>query len=282
MLQLFTIHIKGKWMKLFLLMVVNILFLTALFGENLTFGVVPQQSPMKLMQDWKPIVDYLEKATGDKITLKVERSIPEFEKILYSGGYDIAYMNPYHYVVAHKKQGYNANVRDEKNLIGILVVRKESGISDISMLKGKQFLFPSPDAFAATLLNKYELFKKYGINVEHGEKFRYVNSHDSVYKGVSRGVGDVGGGVQRTFDDLNDIKAKESLVIIYKTKAYPSHPFAIKPSMSDKTKTKLAKAFLEMPVEFLNSLSMKHLIEAKNSDYDSVRDISKVLPIDKD
>lgn len=282
MLQLFTIHIKGKWMKLFLLMVVNILFLTALFGENLTFGIVPQQSPMKLMQDWKPIVDYLEKATGDKITLKVERSIPEFEKILYSGGYDIAYMNPYHYVVAHKKQGYNANVRDEKNLIGILVVRKESGISDISMLKGKQFLFPSPDAFAATLVNKYELFKKYGINVEHGEKFRYVNSHDSVYKGVSRGVGDVGGGVQRTFDDLNDIKAKESLIIIYKTKAYPSHPFAMKPSMLDKTKTKLAKAFLEMPVEFLNSLSMKHLIEAKDSDYDSVRDISKVLPIDKD
>ncbi|MDP3587154.1 MAG: phosphate/phosphite/phosphonate ABC transporter substrate-binding protein [Sulfuricurvum sp.] len=269
-------------MKLFLLMVVNILFLTALFGENLTFGIVPQQSPMKLMQDWKPIVDYLEKATGDKIILKVERSIPEFEKILYSGGYDIAYMNPYHYVVAHKKQGYNANVRDEKNLIGILVVRKESGISDISMLKGKQFLFPSPDAFAATLVNKYELFKKYGINVEHGEKFRYVNSHDSVYKGVSRGVGDVGGGVQRTFDDLNDIKAKESLIIIYKTKAYPSHPFAMKPSMSDKTKTKLAKAFLEMPVEFLNSLSMKHLIEAKDSDYDSVRDISKVLPIDKD
>lgn len=282
MLQLFTIHIKGKWMKLFLLMVVNILFLTALFGENLTFGIVPQQSPMKLMQDWKPIVDYLEKATGDKIILKVERSIPEFEKILYSGGYDIAYMNPYHYVVAHKKQGYSASVRDEKNLIGILVVRKESGISDISMLKGKQFLFPSPDAFAATLVNKYELFKKYGINVEHGEKFRYVNSHDSVYKGVSRGVGDVGGGVQRTFDDLNDIKAKESLIIIYKTKAYPSHPFAMKPSMSDKTKTKLAKAFLEMPVEFLNSLSMKHLIEAKDSDYDSVRDISKVLPIDKD
>ena len=269
-------------MKLFLLMVVNTLFLTALFGENLTFGVVPQQSPMKLMQDWKPIVDYLEKATGDKITLKVERSIPEFEKILYSGGYDIAYMNPYHYVVAHKKQGYSATVRDEKNLVGILVVRKESGLSDISMLKGKEFLFPSPDAFAATLLNKYELFKKYGINVEHGEKFRYVNSHDSVYKGVSRGVGDVGGGVQRTFDDLNDIKAKESLIIIYKTKAYPSHPFAMKSSMSDKTKTKLAKAFLEMPVEFLNSLSMKHLIEAKDSDYDSVRDISKVLPIDKD
>jgi phosphonate transport system substrate-binding protein len=267
-------------MKLFLLMTVNILFLTALFGKNLTFGVVPQQSPIKLKRDWQPVIDYLEKATGDTIKLKIERSIPEFEKVLYSGGYDIAYMNPYHYVVAHKKQGYIARVRDEKNVVGILVVRKDSGISDISMLKGKQFLFPSPDAFAATLLNKYELFKKYGINVEHEEKLRYVNSHDSVYKGVARGVGDVGGGVQRTFDDLDDIKAKELLTIIYKTKAYPSHPFAMKPSVSDKTKTKVVKAFMEIPPQLLKSLTIKHLVETKDSDYDAVRDVSKVLPID--
>lgn len=282
MLQLFTIHIKGQWMKLFLLMVVNILFLTALFGENLTFGVVPQQSPMKLMQDWKPIIDYLEKATGDKITLKVERSIPEFEKVLYSGGYDIAYMNPYHYVVAHKKQGYLANVRDEKNLVGILVVRKESGLRDISMLKGKQFLFPAPDAFAATLLTKYELLKKYNIDVDHNEQFRYVNSHDSVYKGVARGIGDVGGGIQRTLENLNDPEAKETLTILYKTKAYPSHPFAIKPSISDRTKSKLSKALLATPVDLLEDLSIKHLIKIEDSEYDSIRDIAKALSPNQD
>lgn len=269
-------------MKLFLLVMVDILFLTTLFGENLTLGVVPQQSPIELIHDWQPLVDYLEKATGEKITLKIERSIPEFEKVLYSGGYDIAYMNPYHYVIAHKKQGYIANIRDEKNVVGVLVVRKDSGISDISMLKGKKFLFPAPDAFAATLLNKYELLKKYGIDVDRDEQYRYVNSHDSVYKGVARGIGDVGGGVQRTLTDLNDINTKESLTIIYKTKTYPSHPFAMKPSVSDKTKTKLAKAFMEMPVELLKSLSMKHLVETKDSDYDAVRDVSKVLPIDKD
>ncbi|MFH0709731.1 MAG: phosphate/phosphite/phosphonate ABC transporter substrate-binding protein [Pseudomonadota bacterium] len=269
-------------MKFFLLMVINILFLTALFGENLTFGVVPQQSPMKLMQDWKPIIDYLEKATGDKITLKVERSIPEFEKVLYSGGYDIAYMNPYHYVVAHKKQGYIASVRDEKNLVGILVVRKESGLRDISMLKGKQFLFPAPDAFAATLLTKYELLKKYNIDVDHKEQFRYVNSHDSVYKGVARGIGDVGGGIQRTLENLNDPEAKEALIILYKTKAYPSHPFAIKPSISDRTKAKLRKALLATPEDLLEDLSIKHLIKIEDSEYDSIRDIAKALSPNQD
>ncbi|MFA6143261.1 MAG: phosphate/phosphite/phosphonate ABC transporter substrate-binding protein [Sulfuricurvum sp.] len=268
-------------MKKISLIAINIFFLTTLFGENLTLGVVPQQSPMELIHDWQPVVDYLEQATGDTITLKIERSIPEFEKVLYSGGYNIAYMNPYHYVVAHKKQGYIATIRDEKNLVGILVARKESGIHDLSMLKGKQFLFPAPDAFAATLLNKYELLKKYHINVERDEKFRYVNSHDSVYKGVARGIGDVGGGIQRTLDALNDPQAKESLTILYKTKAYPSHPFAVKPSVSDKTKAKLNKALLEMPVELLNILSMKHLIKTNDSEYDSVRDVANALPIEE-
>lgn len=253
-------------------------FMSSLFAKVLTFGVVPQQSAMEMIKKWQPVVNYLEKATGDKIILKIERSIPDFEKVLYSGGYDIAYMNPYHYVIAHKRQGYSAGVRDEKNLVGILVVRKGDGIRDISMLKGKEFLFPAPDAFAATLLVKYELLKKYGIDINKEKKYRYVNSHDSVYKGVARGIGDGGGGIERTFNDLKDAEAKESLVILYKTKAYPSHPFAFYPSISEVQKEKFVKAITLMPQELVNELSMKHLRETNDAEYGSVRDIAQALP----
>lgn len=250
----------------------------SLFGKTLIFGVVPQQSPIELIKEWQPVVTYLENVTGEKIILKVERSIPEFEKVLYSGGYDIAYMNPYHYVVAHKRKGYRAAIRDEKNIIGILVVRKNSGFRDVSLLKGKQFLFPAPDAFAATLLTKYELLKKYGIDVNKEKNYRYVNSHDSVYKGVSRGIGDVGGGIERTFNTLEDKETKDSLVILYKTKAYASHPFAYNPSMPDKLKAKMTKAILEIPDQMVSSLSMKHLIQTDDTEFDAVRDIAVALP----
>lgn len=253
-------------------------FMSTLFAKVLTFGVVPQQSAMEMIKEWQPMVSYLEKATGEKIVLKVERSIPEFEKVLYSGGYDIAYMNPYHYVVAHKRKGYSARVRDEKNLVGIVVARKADGISDISILKGKRFLFPAPDAFAATLLIKYELLKKYGIDINKEKNYRYVNSHDSVYKGVSRGIGDGGGGIERTFNDLQDKETKESLVVLYKTKPYPSHPFAFHRAMTGELKEKMAKAIVDMPQEFLVLLSMKHLRETDDAEFDSVRDIAQLLP----
>lgn len=139
------------------------------------------------------------------------------------------------------KKDYKAVVKSDKDLIGILVVNKTSGITQINDLKDKKFLFPSPNALAATLLTKYELLKNYHINIEKDEKFDYVNSHDSVYKGISRGIGDVGGGIERTFNALSDEKTKESLMILYKTQPYPSHPIAFNKSISKEVEKSLLK-----------------------------------------
>ncbi|MBU0632830.1 phosphate/phosphite/phosphonate ABC transporter substrate-binding protein [bacterium] len=245
-----------------------------------TFGVVPQQSPLKLIEVWGPVAKYLEQATGEKVTLKVERSIPEFERILYNGGYDLAYMSPSAYTIANKKEGYTASARDAKNIVGILVVNKNSGIKNIQMADGKRFLFPAPYAFAATLLTKYELLQNYGIDIDKQNKFRYVNSHDSVYKGVARGVGDVGGGIERTFKNLDDIKTKDSLLILYKTKTYPSHPFAFKPTVSKDIKKKFTDAFLNMPQGLLKSLSMTKMIKTDDAEYNIVRDVAKKLKLE--
>lgn len=260
-----------------------LLLFTQLIIQNLsalTLGIVPQQSPFHLIKEWSPIVEYLKKETGEEVILKIERSIPEFEKVLYSGGYDIAYMNPYHYVVCNKKQGYIAALRDDKDIVGILVANKKSGFSDISMIKEKTFLFAAPYAFAATLLIKYELLNNYGIDVDAQNNFLYVNSHDSVYKGVARGIGDVGGGIERTFNNLSDKEAKDSLTILYKTESYPSHPFAYKPSMSKSQEDKFTKAFLNMPTEMLDRLSMHKLIKTDDAEYEIIRDIVKKLSLE--
>ena len=248
----------------------------------LTFGVVPQQSPLILIKSWTPVIQYLEKETGQKIDLKIESSISKFEEVLYSGGYDIAYMNPYHYIVANEKKGYKAKIRADENLVGILVVNKNSMINNIEEVKGKKILFASPNAFAATLLTKYELSKKYNINIEKNEQFTYVNSHDSVYKGIARGIGDVGGGIERTFDALEDIKAKEALRILYRTQAYPSHPVAFNKSISEDLQKKFTNAFLNIPKDLLENLSMKNIIKTDDKEYDIVRDISKELSLPKE
>lgn len=259
-----------------------VLQLSSLGLYALTLGIVPQQSPLSLAKSWSPIIQYLEKETGEKIELKIENSIPKFEEILYSGGYDIAYMNPYHYVVANEKKAYKARIRANEDLVGILVVNKNSNINNIMDIKSKKFLFASPNAFAATLLTKYELSKKYNINIDKNEQFSYVNSHDSVYKGVSRGIGDVGGGIERTFNALEDIEAKESLKILYKTQSYPSHPIAFNQAVSEETQKKIINAFMTIPENLLKDLGMEIIIKTNDKEYDIVRDMVKELSLPKE
>ena len=241
---------------------------------DIIMGVVPQQSPLRLLKVWSPIAQYLSEKTGEKIIFKTEKSIDTFEKVLYTGGYDFAYMNPYHFVVANKVQGYNAKVRATRNIRGILVMKKEKKLEDAT-----RYLFPAPNAFAATLLTKYELHEKYGVNVQLLDKAIYVNSHDSVYKGVSRGVGDIGGGIERTYNALNDLTTKESLNIVHTTSAYPSHPFAFKPDISKQKEQKIVDALLSMPLEYLKPLKMKKLKKIENKEYDSVKQLADKLHI---
>ncbi len=265
--------------------VLSLLFICQLISTGLfaiTLGVVPQQSPLTLAKSWTPVIQYLEKETGEKVDLKIENSIQKFEEVLYSGGYDIAYMNPYHYILANEKKSYMAKVRADEDLVGILVINKSSQINNIEDVKGKKFLFASPNAFAATLLTKYELSKKYNINIDKNEQFTYVNSHDSVYKGVARGIGDVGGGIERTFFALEDNDAKESLKILYKTQAYPSHPIAFNPSLSQDVQKKFIIALMNIPKELLKDLNMENIIKTDDKEYNVVRDIAKVLSLPKE
>lgn len=254
------------------------LFISQLLTANLfaiTIGIVPQQSPFQLMKVWNPIIKYLEKETGEKIVLKLECSFPKFESELYGGKYDIAYMNPYHYIVAHKKIGYIPMVRASENLAGIVVVNKNSNITDISMAKNKTFLFPAPNAFAATILVKYELLAYHNIDIDKQNKVLYVNSHNSVYKGVARGVGDFGSGINRTLNSIKDKQSTNQLTILYKTKAYPSHPFAVNPNINEKVREKFTNALLNMPKELLDSLSIKEIIRTNDAEYDSIRGLIK-------
>lgn len=248
------------------------------YAKDIIFGIVPQQSPKVIFKKWLPIVQELSKKTGYKIILKTESSIPKFEKALYAGKYDVAYMNPYHFVIANKTQGYNAMVRSSKSIQGIILSRNNKKLEKNNIL-GATFLFPAPKAFAATLLTKYEIFQKFGINIDKNSKVVYVNSHDSVYKGIGRGIGDFGGGIVRTFKSFSNEKTKQDLSLIYKTNKYPSHPIAINSNLSKEIEVNIKQSLLSISIEKLNKLNIPNLKSITNDEYKDVKKLAIDLEI---
>ncbi len=242
-------------------------------AESLTFGIVPQQSAQKLASLWTPIFNYLSAKTGDEIKFATANDIPTFEKRLLVGGYDVAYMNPYHFTVFNQTPGYHAIAKQADQLLkGIIVVKKDSPIQSLKELDGMKLAFPSPAAFAATVIPQAQM-ELDNIKIEP----QYVSSHDSVYMGVARGFFTAGGGVKRTFDNT-DPAIKDQLRILWTSLGYTPHAFAVHPRVSEAAKLRLQKAMIEMRSDpegmaLLETIKFKGIDAAADSDWEDVRSL---------
>ena len=240
---------------------------------TLSFGIVPQQSATKLARLWTPICKYLSRQTGNRFVFKTAKDIPTFEKRLAAGGYDIAYMNPYHYTVFSIDPGYRAFAKEtDKRIQGIVVVKKDSAYQSIRELAGKTLAFPAPAAFAASVLPRAYL-KKNGIEIDP----KYVNSHDSVYLTVSKGLYPAGGGIQRTFNNMPGA-TRGKLRILLTTPGYTPHAFAAHPRLSATAVNAVAKALAAMGTdaegrELLKNLNFRPIGPARDQDWDDVREL---------
>jgi phosphonate transport system substrate-binding protein len=256
------------------------LFVFILFGrpppsysiEAYSFGVVPQYDQRHLFGIWKPLLDVLQTRTGLSFKLVTAPRIPGFEKEYEEGRYDFVYLNPYHLLKANESQGYVPIIRDSGDLHGILVVRNDSPLKDVKDLDGKVVAFPSPNALGASLLIRADLSKVYGLHIVP----IYVNSHDSVYLHVIKGLVDAGGGVEKTLK-RQEQQVQDALRVLYTTRGIPSHPIAVHPRVPKSDADKLISAFLKLAAtkegqELLSKIPMNDPVPTSMDDYAVMRD----------
>ncbi len=258
---------KSRVITMFLLVILTL----PSAAETLVFGVVPQQSAKKLAESWAPMLAYLSANSEIQIVFATAKDIPTFEKRLANSEYDIAYMNPYHFVVFSEHNGYQALARQKnKSIQGIIVVPKKSKIQSLADLDGKTLAFPAPAAFAATIIPQSTL-KSSGIMINT----QYVSSHDSVYLTVSREIFPAGGGVMRTLNATQD-EARNNLRILWKSPKYTPHAIASAKSVSEASRNKLLHAMLQANDDIaaealLKGIAFKGFEPSKNEDWDDVR-----------
>ncbi|WP_200892699.1 phosphate/phosphite/phosphonate ABC transporter substrate-binding protein [Thalassospira sp. HJ] len=233
---------------------------------SLSFGVVPQQSASRLARIWLPILEKLGQKAGYNIKFATAKDIPTFEACLAQGAYDVAYMNPYHYVVFSDVSGYRAIGRQQNHrLRGLLVTRKDSAIETLDDLDGQEVAFPSPAAFGASVIPRAEIAAR-GISISEN----YVNSHDSVYMAVANGLTVAGGGVKRTWNTIPEA-IRDQLRVFYQTEPYSPHAFAVHGRLSEDEATKLGNALTTLDAETLAPLGMTGIEAGIDGDWDDIR-----------
>ncbi|VAW77638.1 Phosphonate ABC transporter phosphate-binding periplasmic component (TC 3.A.1.9.1) [hydrothermal vent metagenome] len=235
-------------------------------------GVVPQHSAKKLTKVWKPFLRYLSQKTGEKFAFQTAPNNTVFEQRTQSARYDFVYFSPSHYVRFHKTANYNAIAKAKnKHIRGIIVVRKDCVMKNLTEIDQHHIGFPSATAFAASIIPRRVLKSK-----KIPFKAIYSKTHDNVYYGVANGFYHAGGGVVRTFN-ATDPKIKDRLKILWTSKSYPPHAIAA----HQRVPTAVIKKFRNALVSMANNAKTQQLYinmkikygfePATNKDWDDVR-----------
>jgi len=151
-------------------------------------GIHPLHNPQRLMELYGPIVDYLNSRIPEaRFKLEASRNYEEFEKKLYAGQFAFAMPNPYQ-TIKSLEHGYRVfgKMGDDDLFRGIILIRRDSTIKDVTDLKGHAVSYPAVTALAATMMPQYYLHT-HGINVNRDIENRYVGSQESSIMNVLRG-----------------------------------------------------------------------------------------------
>lgn len=207
----------------------------------LVVAVVPQFPAAVLHRDWTPLLDELARRLGVAFRLQLQTTIPRFETDVFSGAADLAYLNPYHQVMARREQGYVPLVRSRVPLTGVLVVRRDDPIAALRGLDGKTLAFPAPNAFGASLWMRALLTEREKIQFTPA----YVQTHGNVYRQVLAGQAAAGGGVNHTLLQERD-EVRQGLRVLFETPGVASHPLSAHPRVEAGLRQAIADALLDI------------------------------------
>ena len=111
--------------------------------EALTLGIFPRNKATETTTMYTPLANLLSATLGRKVVLVTSKDFEAFWKAVTDRQFDIVHYNQYHFirsaqwyrVIAHNQEfGKNA-------VAGALFVRRDSGINDVSQLRGRTIIF---------------------------------------------------------------------------------------------------------------------------------------------
>jgi phosphonate transport system substrate-binding protein len=250
-------------------------------GDPFLIGLAPQQDPAKVYQMMQPFLQYMEREVKYKFTFETAPTIQEFQKRVLEGRYDLWWGNPLTYVQANRTIGYYAIARDTTRIAGLLVIRKDSGITAAKDLVGKKIAFSAPDAIGGTLLVRDYLIRG-GVPSDMIQMI-YTGTHDSAYRAVLDGHAEAAGGVPRSWNAL-DAADRERMTVLAKTSEVAPQPFAVHPRVYRSWVTAMQRALVKLNWvpegrEILKSMQFAEIVVSNDVDYEMHRELASRLGI---
>ena len=261
--------------------------------DKLKIALLPDENAATVIQDNKPLSNYLEDKLGKKIELIVTTDYSSMIEAMRFGRIDVAYFGPASYTIAKDKMKdgkldiapFAARLKGGSTTYqSVIIANADAGLDKMEDIKGKKLnvAFGDQASTSSHFAPKYTLMKL-GIMPGADYKENFLGAHDAVAVNVQRGNAQVGGLSRPIFERLVEKGRidKNKVKVLGYSADIPQYPWVMRTDMPAELQQAIRDAFLglkkgtEAGDKVLKPFKADGFAAIEDTDYDIIRDIRK-------
>ena len=220
--------------------------------QVLRVTTIPEEAATEQMRKFGPLSNYLEKNLGMKVEFTPVNDYPAAVEAMVNKQVDLVWFGGFTYVQANIRSGGKvvpfAQREEDTKFRSVFITQKNSGITKLADLKGKQVSFGSQSSTSGHLMPRTFLLEA-GINPETDfKRVAYSGAHDATIASVVSGRVDAAAldiTVWNKF--VNEGKVDTSKVdVFYTTPPYFNYNWSVHADMPAAQREKIAKALFAL------------------------------------
>jgi phosphonate transport system substrate-binding protein len=227
----------------------------------LIMGIFPRNKATETTTRYTPLANYLSERLGRKVILVTSKDFDSFWRGVTQREYDIVHFNQYHYI--QSAQSYRVIAHNQEfgkdAVAGALYVRKDSGITKLSQLRGRTIIFGGgKDAMLSYIAPRFLLMQA-GLKEGDFKTEFAVNPPNTLLALYNKQADAAGGG--DILIDLPEVKNAintQELSVLATTEPLLFLPWAVKRTMP----AKLAESIQSIIVNLGSSDAGREVLKA--------------------
>ena len=241
--------------NLFAVSASTLLFSGAAFAQSsngvLRVSAIPDEAPTELQRKFKPLGDYLAKATGLKVEFtpvtdyaaSVEGLIQRKIDMVWFGGFTFVQAN-----ARSKGQVTPLVQRAEDEKFRAVFITTQPGINKLEDLRGKTLSFGSESSTSGHLMPRSFLLRAKIDPDSDLKRVAFSGAHDATVAAVAGGKVDAGALNISVWEKLVEAKKVDPKVVrvFYTTPGYYDYNWTVRSDMDPALKKKITDAFLAL------------------------------------
>jgi len=262
--------------------------------QVLKVTTIPEEAATEQLRKFGPITRYLEKSLGMKVEFTPVNDYPAAVEALVNKQVDLVWFGGFTHVQAQIRSGGKIiaiaqREEDDNKFRSVFIAQTDSGIKNLSDLKGKEFSFGSQSSTSGHLMPRFNLLRA-GVDPDKDfKRVAYSGAHDATIASVVSGrvaAAALDITVWRRF--VSDKKVDTAKVdVFHTTPPFFNYNWSVHADMPVALRDRITKAILALDMntpegkEILTLNRASRYVPTKNENYRQFEEAGRLMGLIK-